>query len=212
MVSLLRKLICKTRKKKAGAKDVKATPSTERLESNTAGVHKECDCMHRAVDARNLVNNAPSFSSMGTQESGLDYLGQILDLLEMLSLCNKCSDADDYRALLYPLCNNNLEQCRLFYRSLVEIYVDKVTKPVIPGGNAITTDEEKVNGLSRNAYLQMKRLYGSVSRLVETLKDRPGFDQDAWWLVTSGAFRLAYCAFTLDGSKTASMDLIELGE
>ncbi|KAE8386579.1 hypothetical protein ETB97_006599 [Aspergillus alliaceus] len=197
----------KFRKGKGIAKEVKDEPTPERPKPNTAVVHggsgllSQCGCDYMAVEARNLVYNAPNCSSIETKEFDLEYLTQIIDLLEKLSFCEICSDAADYRVFLHPLCNCILEQGRLFYRSLVQTYVDMDTQSVVPSGDGITTDEERANVLSRKAYLQMKRLYGSVCRLIETLKTKPVFDEDAWWLVSSGAYRLALRTSSLYDSR-----------
>ncbi|KAK6838501.1 hypothetical protein RU639_000025 [Aspergillus parasiticus] len=178
-------------------------PSVEQSEFNTPTVNEDarmlsqCGCSYLAMEARNLVYKAPAFS-LQTKELGLDYLAQLMDLLEEISLCEKCSNVKVYRAFLQPLCHSILGLCRLFYRSLREMYDGMDMQPVSLKGKEAVVDERPMI-LRQKAYHQIERLHNSVRRLVETLKDKPVFDEDAWKLIDSGAYRLVVCTASLFG-------------
>ncbi|RAQ72691.1 hypothetical protein COH20_008795 [Aspergillus flavus] len=178
--------------------------SVEQSEFNTPTVNEDarmlsqCDCSYLAMEARDLVYKAPAFSLMETKELGLDYLVRLMDLLEEISLCEKCSKVKVYRAFLQPLCHSILGLFRLFYRSLREIYNEIDIQPIsLKGKEAV--DDERPMILCQKVYLQIERLHNSVRRLVETLKDKPVFDEDAWKLIDSGAYRLVVCTASLTG-------------
>ncbi|KAE8382771.1 hypothetical protein BDV26DRAFT_288076 [Aspergillus bertholletiae] len=161
----------------------------------------QCNCGYLAVEARSLIYRAPAFSLMETKDPGLDYLTHLMDLLEDISFCGNCSNVEDYRVFLQPLCYSILGLCQLFYRALKEMYIEMDLQPISPKGKEITVDDDRSLILCQNTYLQIERLHSSVQRLIKTLKDKPAFDGDAWWRIDSGAYRLVVCTASLSGSK-----------
>ncbi|KAB8220457.1 hypothetical protein BDV33DRAFT_191097 [Aspergillus novoparasiticus] len=163
-------------------------PSVEQSEFNTPTVNEDarilsqCGCSYLAMEARNLVYKAPAFSLLQTKDLGLDYLAQLMDLLEEISLCEKFSNVKVYRAFLQPLCHSILGLCRLFYRSLREMYNEMDMQPVSLKGKEAVVDERPII-LCQKAYHQIERLHNS----------------DAWKLIDSGAYRLVVCTASLSG-------------
>jgi hypothetical protein len=215
MVSLIRKLKRMPGRERGRVENVEDEPATQRPMFNTttayededdadadSGILPQCECYNSVEEVIDLIYNAPHFS-VGTKESGLEYLTRVLDLLETLSHCDKCSDANDYRVFMHSLCNNVLEQCWLFYRYLSDMYDMGDQLPLRDSDlDKLEEQKEQVRLLCLHAYLQMKRLYSTACRLIETLKQKPVFDEDAWWLVRTRTYRLAICTASL-GSQTA---------
>ncbi|KAF7587309.1 hypothetical protein BBP40_007418 [Aspergillus hancockii] len=209
MASFFRRLKRMAGKEKGRVQDVKDEPAAQGPVSNTTTVHddssilSQCDCYDSVEEILDLIYNAPHFASMETKEPGLEYITFLLDLLEKLSLCDKnCSNADDYRGFMWSLCNSVLEQCQFFYQSLSDLYDMEYQHPLREGElDTVEEQEDETRLLCLHAYLQMKRLYNCVSRIIETLQQKPVFDEDAWGLVRSTTYRLAICTASL-GSKT----------
>ncbi|GIK01235.1 hypothetical protein Aspvir_005267 [Aspergillus viridinutans] len=151
-----------------------------------------CDCTlqgRNSLDAAYLSN--PLLSSLKSKECGLDYMRRALDSLEAMSTCTRCSGKEYVRTFLYLLCRTILQRCRVFYQHLVRTYEGKDQQPLLLDDYQLATVEERAVLLCMFTYVEIKRFHDCVGRIIETLREQPMFDEDAWGLIKGQAYKLA---------------------
>jgi hypothetical protein len=151
-----------------------------------------CDCTPQGIRALEIAYlRNPPLSSRKTKECSLDDIRRPLEFLERLGTCKPCSGKEYVRAFLYLFCRTILRRCRAFYQQLVRTCEGKDQHPLLLGDCQLATVEERAAVLCMLTYVEMKRFHDCVGRIVETLREQPVFDDDAWAVMKSQAYKLA---------------------
>ncbi|KAF7128817.1 hypothetical protein CNMCM5793_003726 [Aspergillus hiratsukae] len=142
-----------------------------------------CDCTPQGISSLDIAYfRGPLLSSLKTKGCGLDYVRRALDLLEPMSTCKQCSGKEHVRTFLYMLCRKILQRCRVFYQHLVRTY---------EGKDQLATVKERAALQCMLTHVEIKRFHECVCRVIETLREQPMFDEDAWAVMKSQAYKLA---------------------
>ncbi|EAW09374.1 uncharacterized protein ACLA_035770 [Aspergillus clavatus NRRL 1] len=175
-----------------GSSDDAMPPFTSDIEPVEMEAEPPCACYDLGIECLEVAYlNTPSFESLQTKESGLDYIRYSVSLLEQMSTCEKCAEETTAQEFLFLFCRAILQQCRAFYDMVAQTRDDEDQQPLLLPGHMWVTDRvSAVFVLGMLTEGQMKRFHTCVGRIIETLRDHPVFDEDAWMLMEAQAYRL----------------------